>query len=76
LLTFANGGDNFGVYVPMFAVAGARGMVAYVLIFLIGVSVMCVAGWYFATRPAVVIAPVVLIGLGVAILIEGGTFGL
>jgi cadmium resistance protein CadD (predicted permease) len=84
-VTFANGGDNIGVYVPVFAVAGVAGMLAYVVIFLIGVAVLCVAGWYFATRPAVatllsrwghVITPVVLIGIGLAILVEGGAFGL
>ena len=84
LVTFANGGDNIGVYVPVFAVAGVPGMAAYVVIFLVGVAVMCAAGWYFATRPAVaellsrwghVVTPVVLIGLGLAILVEGGAFG-
>jgi cadmium resistance protein CadD (predicted permease) len=84
-VTFANGGDNIGVYVPVFAVSGVSGMAVYVAIFLFGVAVLCAAGWYFASRPAVaallsrwghVIAPVVLICIGLAILIEGGAFGL
>jgi cadmium resistance protein CadD (predicted permease) len=84
-VTLANGGDNIGVYVPVFAVSGAAGMTVYVLVFLIGVGVWCAAGRFFATRPAIakalsrwghVLLPVVLIGIGALILIEGGAFGL
>lgn len=42
-VTFANGGDNIGVYVPAFAVAGPSGIPVYVIIFLIGVGVWCVS---------------------------------
>lgn len=84
-VTFANGGDNIGVYVPVFAVAGLSGMASYLAIFLIGVGLWCMAGWYFATRPPVarmlsrwghILLPVVLIGIGLVILIEGGAIGL
>lgn len=84
-VTFANGGDNIGVYVPVFAVAGTSGMTAYIVVFLIGVAVWCFAGWFLASRPAVakvlarwnhIIFPVVLIAIGLVILIEGGAFGL
>ena len=84
-VTFANGGDNIGVYVPVFAVAGAGGMTVFVVVFLAGVAVWCVAGQFFATRPVVanalsrwghVILPVVLIAIGLLILIDGGAFGL
>ncbi|MDF2830721.1 MAG: putative quaternary amine transporter [Mycobacterium sp.] len=84
-VTFANGGDNIGVYIPVFAVAGVAGMVTYVVVFLIGVAACCVLGWYLATRPAIarlmarwgdVVLPVVLIVLGVVILVEGGAFGI
>jgi cadmium resistance protein CadD (predicted permease) len=83
-VTFANGGDNIGVYVPVFAVAGIGSMIGYVAVFLVGVAVWCAAGWYVATRPAVakplarwghIFLPVVLIGIGLVILIEGGAFG-
>lgn len=82
-VSFANGGDNIGVYVPVFAVAGIGGMIDYVLIFLVGVAIWCAIGWYVASRPAVAIAlarwghvilPVVLIGVGLSILIQGGAF--
>lgn len=84
-VTFANGGDNIGVYVPVFATAGAAGMVVYCLVFLVLVAVWCFLGRFFATRPLIartlsrwghVLLPVVLIGIGLLILVEGGAFGL
>jgi cadmium resistance protein CadD (predicted permease) len=84
-VTFANGGDNIGVYVPVFATAGTGGMSVYVVVFLVLVAVWVAAGRYFATRPVIaralsrwghILMPVVLIGLGLLILIEGGAFGL
>ncbi|MFE7069045.1 cadmium resistance transporter [Streptomyces sp. NPDC057620] len=84
-VTFANGGDNIGVYVPVFATAGIGGMSVYVVVFLILLAVWLAAGRYFATRPVIatalsrwghVLLPVVLIGIGLLILIEGGAFGL
>lgn len=76
-VTFANGGDNLGVYVPVFAVAGVRGMIGYAVVFLIGVALWCAAGWYLGSRRSVaalverwghIILPVVLIGIGLLIL--------
>ncbi|WP_067473767.1 cadmium resistance transporter [Actinomadura hibisca] len=84
-VTFANGGDNIGVYVPVFATAGLGGMSVYVIVFLILLAVWIAAGRFFATRPVIakalsrwghVLLPVVLIGIGLLILIEGGAFGL
>ena len=83
-VTFANGGDNIGVYVPVFTVAGPAGTATYVTVFLIGVGIWCAAGWFLATRPVIartlsrwghIILPIVLIGIGVLILVEGGAFG-
>jgi cadmium resistance protein CadD (predicted permease) len=34
-VTFANGGDNIGVYVPVFATAGPAGLVGYSAVFLV-----------------------------------------
>jgi len=76
-VTFANGGDNIGVYVPVFAIAGGAGMGVYAVVFLILVAVWIAAGWYFATRPLIagvlsrwghVLLPLVLIGVGALIL--------
>jgi cadmium resistance protein CadD (predicted permease) len=84
-VTIANGGDNLGVYVPLFAVAGVGGQVVYVVVFLVLVAVWVGAGRFLATRAPVaralarwghVVMPVVLVGIGVAILVEGGAFGL
>jgi cadmium resistance protein CadD (predicted permease) len=84
-VTFANGSDNIGVYLPVFAKAGAAGITVYVAVFLVLVGVWCAAGWFFATRPAVakvigrwghILHPLVLIALGLFILIQGGAFGL
>jgi len=84
-VTLANGGDNIGVYVPVFATAGVGGMSVYVIVFLVLVAVWIAAGRYLATRPAVatvlsrwghIVLPVVLIGIGLLILVEGGAFGL
>ncbi len=84
-VTFSNGGDNIGVYVPVFAAVGTSGMVVYVVVFLILVGVWCAAGRFFATRPVIakalsrwghILLPVVLITIGSLILVEGGAFGL
>jgi len=84
-VTFANGGDNIGVYVPVLATAGAGGMSVYAAVFLVLVGVWCAAGHWFATRPAVagalsrwghVLLPLVLVAVGLLILAEGGAFGL
>ncbi|WP_409467222.1 cadmium resistance transporter [Streptomyces sp. HC307] len=84
-VTFANGGDNIGVYVPVFAAAGVGGMSVYAVVFLVLVAVWCFAGRFFATRPVIakalsrwghVLLPLVLMALGLIILIEGGAFGL
>jgi cadmium resistance protein CadD (predicted permease) len=84
-VTFANGSDNIGVYLPVFAKAGAAGITVYAAVFLVLVGVWCAAGRFFATRPAVakvigrwghILHPLVLIALGLFILIQGGAFGL
>ncbi|MER7501339.1 cadmium resistance transporter [Nonomuraea pusilla] len=81
-VTFANGGDNVGVYVPVFATAGLGAMTVYASVFLVLVGVWCLAGAFLATRPFVaralsrwghVVFPVVLIAIGLLILVEGLT---
>ncbi|OLR92281.1 cadmium resistance transporter, partial [Actinokineospora bangkokensis] len=80
--TLANGGDNIGVYVPVFTAVGTAGLVAHVVVFLVLVGVWCALGRFLATRPPVaralarwghVLLPVVLVGIGVLILVEGLT---
>lgn len=82
-ITFANGGDNVGVYVPVFASAGFRRTSVYAATFLVLLALWCLLGRYLATRPPVarmlarwgdVLLPVVLVTIGVVILVEGGAF--
>ncbi len=84
-ITFANGGDNIGVYVPVFATVGTGGIIAYSIVFLALVAVLVAAARFVATRKPIaevlerweqVLFPIVLIGLGIVILVEGGAFGL
>jgi cadmium resistance protein CadD (predicted permease) len=83
-ITFANGGDNLGVYIPVFATTDVGGMLTYCVVFLVMVGVWCGLGRYLATRRPVaealarwghIVLPVVLVGIGLAILVEGGAFG-
>ena len=84
-VTFANGGDNIGVYVPVFVTVGTGAIVVYSTVFLILVAVLVLLAAFVASRKPIaeilersehVLFPLVLIGLGGVILIEGGAFGL
>jgi cadmium resistance protein CadD (predicted permease) len=84
-LTFASGGDNVSVYVPVFALLGVSEMAAYVVVFLFCVALCCAIAWYVTSRPVVahllarwshVLVPTVLICVGVVILVRGRAFGL
>lgn len=84
-VTFANGGDNIGVYVPVFLAVGPGALVAYCVVFLALVAVLVLAARFVATRQPIarvldrwehILFPLVLIVLGLVILIEGGAFGL
>jgi cadmium resistance protein CadD (predicted permease) len=84
-VTFANGGDNIGVYVPVFLTVGTAAVVAYCVVFLALVLVLVLAARFVATRKPIaevlerwehVLFPLVLVLLGLVILIEGGAFGL
>jgi cadmium resistance protein CadD (predicted permease) len=77
-VTLANGGDNIGVYVPVFTTTDH--LPVYVTVFLTLVGVWCAAGWFLATRPVVaralarwghVALPVVLVTIGGVVLAEG-----
>ncbi|MET9225964.1 cadmium resistance transporter [Lentzea sp. NPDC003310] len=77
-VTLANGGDNIGVYVPVFTVTDS--LWVYVVVFLLLVGVWCAAGRFLASRQVVaralarcghVALPVVLIVIGVLVLFSG-----
>lgn len=84
-VTFANGGDNIGIYTPLLASSDAAGLAIMLLVFYLLLGVWCYAG-YVITRHQLVarilsgyahyIVPFVLIGLGIYILLESGTLRL
>lgn len=83
LVTIANGGDNLGVYTPLFASNSLRIVILFVIVFLVMIAVWCVLAFYFVKHPFVekilgrygyIILPVFLIVLGIWILTESGSF--
>jgi cadmium resistance transport/sequestration family protein len=81
-VTFANGADNLGVYVPLFAGAGPARTGVIVFVFFVLVALWCFAGHRLGSHPAVaekidryghVVVPFVLMALGVYILLEAGS---
>ncbi|MDP8973971.1 MAG: cadmium resistance transporter [Actinomycetota bacterium] len=84
-VTSANGGDNIGIYVPLFASVGFARMGIIVFVFLALVAVWCYVGYRLGGHPTVadkvdryghIIVPFVLIGLGVYILGASGALRL
>lgn len=82
-LTIASGGDNIGIYVPLFSSITSSEIKVTVAVYFILVAVLC----YISNRIAHIkyvgetiekyeriIVPIVFIGLGIMILIENGTF--
>lgn len=84
-VTFANGGDNIGIYVPLFANSNLSSLLVILSVFFVMIGVWCYIA-YLLTRHSTtahvlthygqVIAPFVLISLGIFILIESGTYRL
>ena len=75
-VTVANGGDNIGVYVPLFA-THSEAIATYVLAFAVMTGVWCALGYLLVNNRVVggairrygdVILPIVLIALGIYIL--------
>ncbi len=84
-ITFANGGDNIGIYIPLFTTLLLPQKIIMIVIFLIMVAVWCLAAWYLSRHFAIakvinkyghIITPIVLILLGIYILYESGSFKL
>lgn len=82
-ITIANGGDNVGVYIPVFAVRPVSENLIICVTFVILTAAWCLlAHWLVMHRTlgapirryAHRVMPVVLIALGVLILFEAGTF--
>ena len=84
-VTFANGGDNIGIYVPLFA-SGSLGRMGVIMgVFLVLIGVWCHVGFKLVQQPIIaqvlaryghIVMPLVLIGLGIYILVENDTWRL
>jgi cadmium resistance transport/sequestration family protein len=84
-VTMANGGDNIGIYVPLFANSSLGQLLVILTVFLIMRGVWCILAYLFTQHPLVAksltryghhLVPFVLIGLGVYILWESETIKL
>jgi cadmium resistance protein CadD (predicted permease) len=77
--------DNIGIYTPSLAIRSAYEIAVIALIFVVMTAVWCVLAHAMVNHPKLGlpirryghrVAPVVLIGLGVLILYQAGSFGL
>jgi cadmium resistance transport/sequestration family protein len=84
-VTFANGGDNIGIYVPLFASSNLASLAVICLTFLILIGVWCYIAYRLTGHKVIArvltkygerIVPFVLIGLGIFILLENDTYQL
>lgn len=82
-LTVALGGDNLGIYVPYFTGQSPAQIGLVLVIFAVGIFLLCQLSQRLAAVPAIgetvekyekIIVPVVFVGLGIYILAENGTF--
>ncbi|MFJ6414524.1 CadD family cadmium resistance transporter [Terribacillus saccharophilus] len=82
-ITFANGGDNIGIYVPFFSTLNNNQLVITVITFFIMVAVWCLIGYRLARFRYVSetlekygrwVIPIVFIGLGLYIMVENNIF--
>ncbi|ETT84607.1 MULTISPECIES: CadD family cadmium resistance transporter [Bacillus] len=82
-ITFANGGDNIGIYVPFFSTLNNNQLVITVVTFFIMVAVWCLIGYRLARFSYISetlekygrwVIPIVFIGLGFYIMAENNIF--
>jgi cadmium resistance protein CadD (predicted permease) len=84
-VTLANGGDNVGVYAPLFTTTRGLDLAVVLVVFAVLVAVWCAIAHAFIRMPRIAqiferwghrLAPGVLIALGLYILIDAGSFSL
>jgi cadmium resistance transport/sequestration family protein len=82
-ITIANGADNIGIYIPLFVNLSVTNLILTIGIFLTMVFVWVKVAEYLIQHPRLkdtlarynhVLFPCILIGLGIYILIESGTY--
>jgi cadmium resistance protein CadD (predicted permease) len=78
-VTFANGGDNIAVYIPLFANSNAVTLVVILLTFAVMIGLWCFVGYFIGRRALVsclldryghFLVPFVLIALGLYIMLR------
>jgi len=78
-LTVANGGDNLGIYIALFAGFSVKGLIITVVVFTVFCGLWCLLGAKLAALPRVqaairrwkgILVPAVLILLGLSILLS------
>ena len=84
-VTIANGGDNIGIYVPLFASSDLTSLGVILSMFFLLIGVWCYVAYRLTSLPAIAnvltrygkaLVPFVLIGLGIFILLDSGTYQL
>lgn len=84
-VTVGNGGDNIGIYVPLFANSNLSQLLVILGIFLVMIAVWCGVAYALTRHPLIIkalarygqaIVPLVLIALGIYIFMESETYKL
>jgi cadmium resistance transport/sequestration family protein len=85
VITFSNGGDNLGIYTPLFASLNLARLLLTLVVFYALLAVWCLIGFFIArhktfahviTHYGHLIVPFVLVALGFYIIIQNGTLSL
>lgn len=85
VVTMANGGDNIGIYAPLFATRSGLEIATIGIVFTVMTGIWCLAAHSMIKHPLLArpisryshyVVPFVLIGLGVLIMYEAGSFGM
>jgi cadmium resistance protein CadD (predicted permease) len=85
LVTVANGADNIGIYMPAFAIRTGYEIGVFALVFVLMTGLWCFFAHRIVDHPTFGmpirrygyrVTPLVLIGVGVLIMYEAGSFGL
>lgn len=84
-VTIANGGDNIGIYTPVFAASSMVDLTVYNLVFAVMVAVWLAFSYWLVNHPSLgapirrfgpVVTPFVLIAIGVHVLQAAGSLSL
>jgi cadmium resistance protein CadD (predicted permease) len=82
LVTVANGGDNIGVYIPAFAVHSGSQVAIIAVVFVAMTALLCLLAHWMVSHPRLgtplrryghILAPLVLIALGILIIYNAGS---